>query len=251
MLKSVPEILRSTIDLYRYNARLILKYIGVLFVVSILLTLNTIFGMPLLTIWLFGLPGLILGVIIQILILYFSALISIALQRALVKCYHNVTPDSLWHETKAAKKLFWHFLGATILLTIIVAGGTLLLLIPGVILVIYLYFAPYAAVVDGQGPITSLKTSRSLVTGRFWIVLWRLAVPMFIYVFIFSAIRWMILTPGQLIFLNTGMIAVYWISIILAIIFYFLFIPVSIITSLILYENLKENPLIIQPTPQN
>ena len=47
-------------------------------------------------------------------------------------------------------------------------GGTLLLIVPGMILGVSLIFAPYAVVIEKTGAIASLKASHQLVWGHWW-----------------------------------------------------------------------------------
>jgi Protein of unknown function (DUF975) len=63
---------------------------------------------------------------------------------------------------------FWRFLGAEILLGIIVFAGFLLLVVPGVIAALGLGFAPYLVVDRGMGPIEALKQSWHLTKGYKW-----------------------------------------------------------------------------------
>ncbi len=55
-----------------------------------------------------------------------------------------------------------------LLYSLAVTVGMLLLLIPGLILVVTLVFAPYILVVEGGGMVGSLRQSHRLVWGNFW-----------------------------------------------------------------------------------
>jgi hypothetical protein len=57
---------------------------------------------------------------------------------------------------------------AGILTGIIVFIGLCLIVIPGLIVVIWLVFAPFAVVLERRGPIESLSYSRALVRGNWW-----------------------------------------------------------------------------------
>jgi len=59
-------------------------------------------------------------------------------------------------------------LAVVLLLSVALGVGFALLLIPGLILAVYLVFAPIAAITDGKGPIDSFKYSFELVRGRWW-----------------------------------------------------------------------------------
>jgi len=51
---------------------------------------------------------------------------------------------------------------------IVVAIGLVLLVIPGLIFMIWLVFAPFAVVIERRGPLASLSYSREIVRGHWW-----------------------------------------------------------------------------------
>jgi uncharacterized membrane protein len=63
---------------------------------------------------------------------------------------------------------FWRFLGAQILLAIILIVGFLLLIVPGVIAAVGLGFSPYLVVDRAKGPIEALKESWRITKGHKW-----------------------------------------------------------------------------------
>lgn len=65
-------------------------------------------------------------------------------------------------------------IGATILYLLAIIVGFLLLIVPGIYLMVRLYLAAQAAVVDGQTPTGALNRSAELVKGRWWQTLGRL-----------------------------------------------------------------------------
>ena len=65
-------------------------------------------------------------------------------------------------------KAFLPMLLGTILYGLAVAIGSVLLLIPGIILMLSLIFYSYLIVLEGDGPIAALKTSHNLVWGNWW-----------------------------------------------------------------------------------
>lgn len=63
---------------------------------------------------------------------------------------------------------FWEFLGSSLLVSLMVGLATIFLIIPGIVLGIYLTFAPYL-VVDGKAGIAeAIADSFRLVKGNFW-----------------------------------------------------------------------------------
>ena len=57
---------------------------------------------------------------------------------------------------------------AGILAAVVAFIGLCLLVIPGLIVVIWLVFAPFAVVIERRGPIASLSYSRAIVRGHWW-----------------------------------------------------------------------------------
>ena len=75
---------------------------------------------------------------------------------------------SLESSAKIASKSFFKFVIATILYGLIVFGGFILLIIPGIILSIRLLFYPYAIILDNSKAVDSLKRSWRITKGRWW-----------------------------------------------------------------------------------
>jgi hypothetical protein len=73
-------------------------------------------------------------------------------------------------------KMLWKFSLVSILVFLAMLGGTILLIIPGIIFSVWFYFAKFVFVDRNLGVIESMKKSRSLVAGNFWQVLGRLIV---------------------------------------------------------------------------
>ena len=69
----------------------------------------------------------------------------------------------LWHPQK-----FWSFLGTSILVSIVVVLGMILLIVPGVIFALMFMFATMIVIDRGLGPIVSMKESKRITTGYKW-----------------------------------------------------------------------------------
>lgn len=87
-------------------------------------------------------------------------------------------------------RLVPHVLIAVILAFLIIVGGTLLLLIPGLVFWVWYGFVQQETILHKQRGWNALASSHDLVRGRFWPVAWRLvAGPLFIllgYVFLIA-----------------------------------------------------------------
>jgi|GEM_PF-5896025 len=59
-------------------------------------------------------------------------------------------------------------------------GGSLLLVLPGLVFLCWFCFAPMVLICEGVKGTEALSRSSSYVTGRFWRVVWRLILPVFL-----------------------------------------------------------------------
>jgi hypothetical protein len=69
----------------------------------------------------------------------------------------------LWHPQK-----FWSFLGASLLVSLAVLVGMILLIVPGVIFALMFMFATMIIIDRGLGPIEAMKESRRITSGYRW-----------------------------------------------------------------------------------
>lgn len=93
---------------------------------------------------------------------------------------------------QTARRRLLPVVSTTIVHALVIFGGFLLLIIPGIIFSVWYAFAQTAAVLDDKQPIAALTHSRELVRGKFAQVIWRLisgpGTILIIYLFILSAI---------------------------------------------------------------
>lgn len=95
-----------------------------------------------------------------------STLISMGATAFYLAAHDNpqtVEVAQLWHPQK-----FWSFLGASLLVSIVVVLGMILLIVPGVIFALMFMFATMIVIDRGLGPIESMKESRRITTGYKW-----------------------------------------------------------------------------------
>jgi hypothetical protein len=76
----------------------------------------------------------------------------------------------------SAWKNLWRYFLLSALLFLITLGGTILLIIPGIIFSIWFSFSGFVFIDQGLGIKASLSRSRQLFKGRFWSVYWRIIV---------------------------------------------------------------------------
>ena len=92
-----------------------------------------------------------------------SVVIQIGMIRILLKICDEQPVE--FGELFSGINLFWQFVGASILYALIVMGGILLLVVPGIIWGIRYQFATYAVIDNEMGPIQALKHSTVLTNG--------------------------------------------------------------------------------------
>lgn len=67
-----------------------------------------------------------------------------------------------------APQEYWKFLGAYLLTVILVVGGLILLVVPGIILGMVLYFTLFPVIDRGLGPLQALSESARITKGHRW-----------------------------------------------------------------------------------
>ncbi len=107
--------------------------------------------------------------VLMVLVMISSVLMSAALILAV-----NNPAMGVKEAYKAAMKFFWSYIGLSILMSLIILIGFLLLIIPGIILSVWFAFASYVLVLENAGVVDSLRRSREYVRGRWWGVFGRL-----------------------------------------------------------------------------
>lgn len=80
---------------------------------------------------------------------------------------------------------FWRLVWVYLLTVLVIYGGFLLFVIPGIIVSLYVYFPQYAYAKEGQRGMSALLRSRSLVLGNWWRLLGRLVMLGMILLLIF------------------------------------------------------------------
>lgn len=238
MLTSPRDLLRTTFDLYRKEFWLFLGYAAWLLVPAAAFYFAT--ELP---------PNPVTTALIVVTIvlqLFVWLWIFVCLMRATALLVANKTIDHGVLSTQAIRRI-QPVLAVLFLQGLIVLGGTLLLIIPGIIFWVWYSLAQVASGLDDKRPIESLTFSRALVAGRFYATLWRLITgPLVIglfYAFFSGAILILLaLLLGidiDIIFSETPPL---WSKLVQSVVDIF-FLPLFLIYTVILYQDLKSNPV--------
>ncbi|MCX6779267.1 MAG: glycerophosphoryl diester phosphodiesterase membrane domain-containing protein [Candidatus Magasanikbacteria bacterium] len=242
MLLSPIDILKEGLAIYQANYKTFFKTIVWFLGAAILLILLNIFDRQ----TEFKYIGFTFS--IYLILTAFSFVIGLWTQIVLIRLINaGLTKETI--EKNTLQQNAWRdtvpFLWVSILTGLIILGGSILLIIPGLIFTIWYFFSIYVFSIEGTRGFPALQKSKDLVQGRFWAVVWRIFLPNFLFGLILAVI---IGVPTLIIgyftkfaeFNSSLTMGPWWFDAIqsLATI---LTLPLSIALTVILYKNLKDN----------
>jgi len=105
----------------------------------------------------------LLGSIVRIVGWVFEVILGIGLIKISLDFVSNKKPD--YKDLYIHYRLFWKYLAGSILYGLIVLGGLILLVIPGIYWAVKYHFVLYLVVDHNMGPIEALKKSEKLTRG--------------------------------------------------------------------------------------
>ncbi|HAZ28881.1 MAG TPA: hypothetical protein DCY48_03865 [Candidatus Magasanikbacteria bacterium] len=246
MLISTKDIIVQSIHLYQKNYKLFFRYLGLLAIPTVFLTLLG---------FLFKLSSperfwtnIIIFLALSIAVYIVSLWLSLALTRVIALRQEQKQPQDIPSELKFASSILGTAIAVSLLIGIIVLGGIILFLIPGIIFAIWFAFSLYAVILDNQKAIPALKTSKHLVSGRLGAVFVRLLVPNLLFGIVLLAFQYIIQLPltslSEAIFSSqTGIFAGTLAAAALGSVAGLFLTPLSIAAPVILYMNLQKNPI--------
>lgn len=100
-------------------------------------------------------------------------IIKIGYAKIFLKIYDGENPKFL--EIFEEYRIFWRYLGASILFALVFVGGLILLIIPGIFWAVRFYFSTLIVIDTKIGPIAAMKESYAITKGSFWKILLFLA----------------------------------------------------------------------------
>lgn len=235
MLPNAKSLINESWTLYRNHFKLFAKIVVWILVPSVILsilptiTTNAVILLPIN--FFFSLVSLFVGL--------FIAIVLVSSINSLMK-KETVNLTTLYNASYSKiLSYFW----ISILTGLAVLGGTLLLVIPGIIFSVWFSFAAIIFIIEGARGTQALKASKELVKGKFWSVLWRWFAPYFVYGLILTVI---ILIPVYLIGLALGQpdagfnqVSPWWAALISNVVYSFA-VPLLVSIGVILYNALKK-----------
>ncbi|MBU0646309.1 hypothetical protein KJ611_02410 [Patescibacteria group bacterium] len=137
--------------------------------------------------------------------------------------------------------------------SLIIVGGLIFFVIPGLIFFVWYSFSQLSVILDKQRDLKALAFSRELSRGRFWLVAWQLAGGPLIFLTLFSLILGLItatltplfgLDPVALdLAIQAGHTPI-WMSVISTLSETFIVAPILLIYVTLLYEYLKKGKVV-------
>lgn len=198
-MSSIPDLLRASFLTYRTHAKLFVGYTSWLLLSYAAIVLVTFIpnegvrmGLDLAIQLADGLLWLWISIIMIVLVNQISNAKEIDT---------NVVP-------LYALSVLGSFVWVSLLQMLTIAGGLLLLIVPGLIFLVWFGFAPQALLLDGKKGLNALSASRDLAKGRFWTAaLYQLGGPIIcaavylsVLVAIFFLLSYLTHTPADVVF---------------------------------------------------
>jgi uncharacterized membrane protein len=109
-------------------------------------------------------PGM--GFFLSLAIFVFLIILRIGYTKIFLRIYDGETPKFV--EIFEEYRIFWRYLGTSILSFFAILGGFILLIVPGVFWAIRFSFAPLIVVDTKMDPVASMKESYAITKGNFW-----------------------------------------------------------------------------------
>ncbi len=106
-----------------------------------------------------------MNIVVQLIFWYLGMVITLGLIKISLKFYDKEKVD--FFDLFLSYPLFLKYLWSSIVYRLIVLGGLILLVIPGIIWAIKFQFYPYF-IVEGKGPIEAIKLSGQITQGAKW-----------------------------------------------------------------------------------
>jgi hypothetical protein len=254
MLISASEIITTSFKLYKNNWQRMISYFVLLFLLSMAQVLLTFYFLPIdefdVIKFFFNLSSVIQGgaesvnityflkiTLFQIVFLVLNTLVTVPLLRDLADIYREKKLPKISEQFRHSLLLLLPGIEVSLLTGLITALGFLFLLVPGIIFSIWFAFSFHKVILDEVNIIESIKESKNLVSGRWWGVFWRLLAPSLAFGLLAYVVQRLLgvglnfATESQLLFISLqNLISV-------------LFVPLSVIATIILFIELKRNPV--------
>lgn len=245
MLITPTEIVKKSWETYCLYWKKFIPYMISIFSASVFLIITGILGLKIEAIvskenLLFLNNLLAMGVSLAVLL--FILWISIALTKNLRNAIERKEIINFKDSLLQNSKYIWPVIWSSFLMFFAVLGGLFLFIIPALIFSIWFTYSFYTVVFEDKSGVTALKSSKILVSGRWWKTLWLILVPTIFFGIIFLTIQNVFIFPLTIIFGEASVAYSLTKSLFINIISS-IFTPLSALPMIYLYFNAKENPI--------
>jgi len=239
MLIKARDLIRESWTLYKNNFLFFTKIAAWLLIPAAILTV-----LPAIDTGgkFFGLINIFSSLVYLFTIFFLASLISIALVLAINGLLKKEKVDMKAIYSASYSKII-SYIWISVLVTVAILGGTILLIIPGIIFSIWFSFSLYILILSGSKGTQTLSESRELVKGYFWPALWRWVAPYFVFGLLLTII---FVIPVYLIGLAIGnpmagfAVETPWWADLISSILSILTVPLFTIIGVLIYNSLKK-----------
>lgn len=243
MLTPSMDLIKQSLVLYKSHWRKFLPYLILLALASFVLqaiTGGTLFMDA------FWKQSVIITSIVVLVVLVASTLFSLWVGIALTKftdqLLKNQNKDDWKTMLKSTSHLILPVIGAGILTFLIVLGGSILLIIPGILFAFWYIFVNYEVIIGEKDIMDALRGSKQLVYGRWFSIFWRVII-LGIVAFLFSFVINMVIV-GLMSFMPSQQTLVYFLLMnLLLIIGSSIVTPFAVLYMIQLYQNAINTPV--------
>ncbi|MCB9798712.1 hypothetical protein H6758_03225 [Candidatus Nomurabacteria bacterium] len=186
------KIMEETVYLYKNNLKLFAEYCLAFFVLSFTFV-SFVTYLEIYDILTGSVSGVLLGIklLLNLAFPILGFILMIAFTRVIAMRLINAEPGHMSKEIHDGMKLFWPaifvYLAISLLATIVfiltsfMSGIFLPLLILVLAPFLWIFFAPFAVVIDNVHGLNAFRLSIQLIKNHGWEVLWRLAIPLGVF----------------------------------------------------------------------
>ncbi|MCF6276902.1 MAG: glycerophosphoryl diester phosphodiesterase membrane domain-containing protein [Candidatus Magasanikbacteria bacterium] len=254
MLIPAKELIQKTIDIYKENFKLFFSYVIALFIPTGIITILSTFVKEFAASDSARDAMIFNGYFVLLLASWFATFwITASFIRVFYAKYNGKEVRDIKTELSNVKHVLIPAILASILSTLIIIVGYILFIIPGVIFSIWYFFTLHEAVINEKKVVEAIKSSKELVKGRWWAVLWRLFASILIFAILMLIIGGLV--GGILGLLTSGIdetSSVYTFALIMSSLITsfvsILFIPLTNGAPIILFTELQKTPKVAEIT---
>ncbi len=243
MLISASEIIKQSVDLYFKHFKQIWVYLAISLAPAVLLAVLAFISISL---EVRQITNAVASDIILLLLKLAGLIISFWAFLALIKVFDQIIKSETIATVKTNLNLTAKMILPGILIYILIFlisfVGLLLFVIPGIIFFIWYQFSFYALVTDNKRDIMAMKASKELVVGRWLQVAWLFIAPGLVFTVMGGFLQWLIKWTALWV-PNASIVQIEIAYGFTDQVVGLLTLPLLIAAGLILYENLKANPV--------